>query len=252
MSVDRRKGWFLALARRYVRGRLRRGFDGVYVAGEAQVRAALRGPVILAANHVAWWDALTVLLLDQRLGGDGRCLMDADNLRRLPFFAWVGALPLDRSSPRRALADLDRGLRALDRPGRALWIFPQGAQRPAHLRPLGLQRGVVRLARRSGAPVVPVSLNYLYREAPEPTVVVAYGAPIDPGRGAALLGDLEVALERGLDQIDAFVTRGEGDFIAALPGRRRAIEGGGAAPLLGRALALAAGERRGDGGLSRG
>ena len=138
----RRKAWFFSLARRYVRRKFARSFDGIHVAGLEQARALVaREPLILAATHVAWWDALFAIAMADLLGGESYCLMDADNLRRLPFFGWVGAVPLDRSSPKRALRDMKAAATLLDRPGRVLWIFPQGRQRPSHLRPLDLQPG---------------------------------------------------------------------------------------------------------------
>ena len=127
-----RKSWFFALARRYVRYKFARGFDGVHVEGLQEARALMaREPVIVAATHVAWWDALFAIQMAALLGGESYCLMDAANLRRLPFFGWVGAVPLDRSSPKRALKDMKAAATLLDRPGRVVWIFPQGRQRPA-------------------------------------------------------------------------------------------------------------------------
>ncbi len=137
---DTRHPAFLRVARRYTRRRISRRLDGLWVSGLDEARAALAGrPLIFAANHVAWWDALLLLPLDEALGGLGWAVMDARNLRRLPFLGWVGALPLDRSSPERSRGCLQACAALLDRPGRALWIFPQGRQRPAHLRPLDLQ-----------------------------------------------------------------------------------------------------------------
>ena len=115
VTVDvRRKPWFLALARRYVRRRFRREFDGFHVEGLERIRRlAAREPVIVASTHVAWWDALFAIQMDWLLGTETYCLMDADNLRRLPFFGWVGAVPLDRSSPKQALRDMKAAAREI-------------------------------------------------------------------------------------------------------------------------------------------
>lgn len=229
----RRKAWFLALARRYVRRRFRMGFDGLHVEGLALVRAlAEREPIIVAANHVAWWDALLAVQLDALMGAEGYCLMDADNLRRLPFFGWVGAVRLDRRSPRRAMADMKAAASLLDRPRRVLWIFPQGRQRPAHMRPLDLSSGVRWLARWSGARVVPLSINYLFREAPAPAVLASFGDPVAGER--ELLPRLEAQLVAGLGRIDRFVDEGRGPFEEQLAGASAAR-----VPLAGRLLATA-------------
>ena len=201
----RRRAWFLSLARRYVRRRLRNGFDGLYVHGIEPIRRlAQTRPVVLAANHVCWWDAFVVVMLDEALGTESYCLMDADNLRQMPFFGWIGAVPLDRSSLRQGLRDLRASATLLDQPGRALWIFPQGEHRPPHLRPLQLKRGVEMLVRGREVDVVPVAINYVWRQAPQPTIAVSFGAPLTGAAGAALLGVLDEALVTGLSRIDRF------------------------------------------------
>lgn len=217
----RRKPWFFAFARRYVRRRFAREFDGVHVEGLEQARAIVaREPIILAATHVAWWDALLAIQMATLLESESYCLMDADNLSRLPFFAWVGAVPLDRSSPKRALTDMKRAAKLLDRPGRALWIFPQGRQRPSHLRPLDLQPGVRWLTKVSGARVLPMSLTYAFRQSPEPAVLASFSAPISAD-ATDLLPQLEARLVGGLERIDRFVDEGEGAFDEVVKARSR-------------------------------
>lgn len=203
---DTRRPGFLALARRYARRRVAHDLDGLWVAGLPGARAALQArPLIFAANHVAWWDPLLLLSLDASLGGVGWAVMDAENLRRLPFLGWVGALPLDRSSHDRSRACLQACAALLDRPGRSLWIFPQGRQRPAHLRPLDLKHGLDTVHAGSTPDVIAVSVNYVFLERDRPAAVVRFSAPI-PGetvRGRALLPAVETALLEGLAEIDA-------------------------------------------------
>lgn len=221
LRVSRRPG-FVWLARRYVRSRMRRAFDGVYTRGLSPVRdLATRSPVLVAATHVAWWDPLFAVLLDEELGTTGFALMDEQNLARLPFFGWLGAVPLLRDDPRAALAQLRASTRLLDAPRRALWIFPQGEQRPAHLRPLGLKSGLVRLAVEARAPIVPLALNYLYRKTSEPTAFAAFGEPIEPERFGrrGLLEAVEASLVGELAAIDRFATEGHGDFTPVLAPR---------------------------------
>lgn len=208
--------WFF---RRLARARVAGALDGLHVSGLDLARESLaRGPVIFACTHVAWWDVFVLLLLDEALGGRGRALMDAENLDRLPFFRWVGALPLDRSGGARARSGLRDAAAWPDAPGKALWVFPQGRQRPAHLRPLGLARGIVLLARTSGAPVVPVALDYGFREGERPAAVVRFGAPLTEARD--LLPALEVALADGLSHVDRFLDGQPAEFQALVPPAR--------------------------------
>jgi 1-acyl-sn-glycerol-3-phosphate acyltransferase len=219
-GVDvRRRPVFLALARRYVHRRVAREFDGLFVEGLSRARTLAAGePLILAANHVAWWDALLAIEIDAALGTEGYCLMDAANLRRLPFFAWAGAVPLRRESVKAAHEDLRAAADLLDRAGRMLWMFPQGRQRRAHLRPLGLGSGVRMLARLSGARVLPMSLDYAYREGPAPSILVSFSEPVD-ATSRQMLAALEARLCEGLERIDRFVDRGDGDFETIVSGR---------------------------------
>ena len=170
----------LSLARRYARRQFRRRFEGLYVDGlEATKAASAAGPILFVANHLSWWDVPMMVAVDAALHTRGRALMDERNLRRLPFFGAIGAVPLSLTDPRRALQQLKDGQQHLQRPGDAVWIFPQGAQRPSWQIPLGFQRGYTRLlpsdaSSSSNAPVaiVPVSVVMTWGERPEPAIMV--------------------------------------------------------------------------------
>ncbi len=218
----RKRPWFSRLFRPVVRHSLRRGLDGVFVQGLATLQAALaRGPVIVAPTHVAYWDAMVILHLESALGADGYALMDEANLRRLPFFGWLGAIPVDRTRPGRNRGPLKAAVSVLDRPGRLLYVFPQGRQRPAHLRPLGLEPGVYMVARRTVAPVVPLALTYHFREAAQPTACLDVGPPLTAGADrSGFLSELEAALVAGLTRIDDWIEHGRGAFEALEPARQ--------------------------------
>jgi hypothetical protein len=206
---DNRRPGFLDYARRYARHRIAHGLDGLWVSGLPESRAALADrPLLFTANHVAWWDPLLLLVLDEALDGVGWAVMDAANLRKLPFLGWVGALPLDRSSHEHSRKCLQACAALLDRPGRSLWIFPQGRQRPAHLRPLDLKPGVQIVHASRPVDVIAVSINYVFLEKDSPAAVVRFSPPM-PGSdiaGTALLPAVEGALLNGLDVIDAAAT----------------------------------------------
>lgn len=232
-AIPPRTPWFLALARRYARRRLGRGLDGFYVGGLEAARAvAARRPLILAANHVAWWDTFLLVTMDEALGTESYALMDADSMRRLPFFGRIGALPLDRSGATTTRAGLKDAAARLDRPGKALWIFPQGEQRPAHLRPLGFRRGVGLLAGMlPEAAVVPVSIQYSFREAPAPAAFAWLGTAIPAS--TLRTDELEHAVVEGLARIDAALTGVAEPLPALVPSRGRGADGGVGGRLLG-------------------
>jgi len=219
---------FLVLARAYSHRKIGRGLDGLHVRGLAAARAlALSRPTIFAPTHVSWWDPMLLLVLDEALGTESYALMDARNLEKLPFFGWVGSIPLDRRSPEAAQAGLDLAAALLSGPGKMIWLFPQGRQRPPQARPLGLKPGVAALAARTGAPVVPMAISYHFREAEQPAAFVDFGPPGDPAAlgEAGLLPWLEGALDEGLARSLAAAT--------AAADRRGTVEDHGYQPLVG-------------------
>lgn len=216
-KVSARSTRFLAMARPYVRHALGGELDGVFVRGLGGLaRASAERALICAANHVSMWDPLLLVALEATLPGAGHALMDAANLARLPFFGRVGAVPLDRREHARAMADLERAAELVRSPGERMWIFPQGEQRAAHLRPLGLRAGVLRLAETSGAAIVPVAIQYSFREAPRPACFVSIGEPLAHGAG---LVELERAIEGELARIDACLEGREPAFEALIASR---------------------------------
>jgi 1-acyl-sn-glycerol-3-phosphate acyltransferase len=222
----RRNAWFVRFGRQYVRRTLARSLDGVRVAGLDAARQIVRErPVILAANHVGWWDSFLVILLDEALGTEGYALMDAASVERMPYFAWLGALSLDRSAPRPALRE---AAALLDHPGRAVWIFPSGGHRPAHLRPLGFQPGVRLLTRLAPeAAVLPIAIQYAFAESPAPGAWVHLGDPVAADR-------LEPAVEVGLARIDGALAGDTMAFSPLLLGRNRRPDQGLGARVLAR------------------
>ncbi len=172
--------WFTRQARR----RLRRRFGHVRVQGLHHLEAALRaGPVLAVSNHCSWWDPLVVLVLAEHCGADGRAMMDARNLRRLPFFRLLGAFGVDLDDRADGALALRSAARHLSAPGRLLWIFPQGRERPEDPRPLGFRPGSAMVARLARASVtIPVALRYVFAGSERPELLVAIGPPVPVDR----------------------------------------------------------------------
>lgn len=212
---------FLVAARWWARRELRRTLDGLRVAGLAEASAeAARRPVVFAATHVSFWDAFVLVALDEALGTEGYAVMDRANLCRVPFFVRLGAIPMRRDRPR---AGLRAAAALLDRPGRAVWMFPQGGHRPPHLRPLGFQPGIRLLARiaPSHAAIVPVALQYAYGQSEGPVAYASFGAPLPATEvaGEAGVAHLERAVEAELGRIDRLLSGAPEPFRALIPSR---------------------------------
>jgi len=180
----------------------------------------------VALNHVAFWDGFVLSCLGEAAAADAYCLMDRANLERLSFLRFAGAVPVDAADARRARRDLEQAARLLDRPGRLLFVFPQGTQVPPHL-PLAFRTGVLTLADLAAATIVPVGLRYEFLQDPKPEVLVSIGTALEGGgsRSDRRKG-LEQAVRGELDEIDRLL------LSAASPGERPSAAAAGFVPFL--------------------
>lgn len=213
MIPARKRPWFEAWFSRHAAARIQGAFAGLHVAGLDRLReAAARGPVLVVSNHTSWWDPLVALaLIRRRLGLDGYAMMDARNLRKLPFFGLVGAFGVELDQPEDGRAALRYGESLLDRPGRVLWIFPQGAERPSTARPLGFKAGSAVIAtRRPDVAVIPLALRYEHGGRERPDLWVEIGPPVE---GATEVGEARERQERAvtalLERVDQRLLTGD-------------------------------------------
>lgn len=206
MIPARKHAWFDRWFASQARGRLGATFARVRLAGAEHLReASAAGPVLLVSNHCAWWDPLVVLYLETYVfRGDWYAMMDAANLRRLPFFGLVGAFGVDLDVASDGAAAMKYSARLLKRPGQAVWIFPQGAERPQSLRPLGFRAGSAEIARIARVKTVPVALRYAFVHEARPELLVDLGPAMEFGRDVTLgRAQHEAAVTEGLDRIEA-------------------------------------------------
>lgn len=120
------------------------------------------GPVILAANHLAFLDSFVLPLMVPRqvhfLGKHEYFTAPGMRGRAIAaLFRGVGAIAVDRSGGRAALDALDTSAAVLERGG-VFAIHPEGTRSPDGRLYRG-RTGVARLALRTGAPVVPVAIE---------------------------------------------------------------------------------------------
>jgi 1-acyl-sn-glycerol-3-phosphate acyltransferase len=222
---------------RHAEGRLRSAFEAVYVRGlEATLDVAQRSPIILVSNHTSWWDTMvSVYLVPRRMRLDGYAMMDEANLRKLPFFAKVGAFGVDLSGGGAARESLEYATSLLDRPGRLVWIYAQGRERASTKRPLGFRRGsaVIALAAPRAA-VVPFGIRYEVAGTERPLLFLSFGEPLER---ASSVDDERARQEAGvttlLDAMDGVVcdlrdrvlsAPVEAGFATLLDGRSRRLD----------------------------
>lgn len=153
------------------------------------------GPVIVVANHTSFVDGILLALLGRRLGRSLRLMATGGVFRHPllgPLVRLLGFIPVLRGTSS-AAGSLDAAAEALGA-GEAVGVFPEGRiTRDPGQWPERARTGAVRLALRTGAPVVPVAMvgadrvvgrqhlvsrllrNTLWR----PLVRVEVGEPID-------------------------------------------------------------------------
>jgi 1-acyl-sn-glycerol-3-phosphate acyltransferase len=160
---------------------------------EGAERVPARGPVILAANHLAVIDSFVVALaLRRRVAFLAKAEYFERPLSRVMFRAF-GAVPVRRDAVRSALASLEAAGQVLAR-GEAFAIHPEGT-RSLDGRLYRGRTGVAQLALEAGAPVVPVALVGTDRvqpagvRIPRPRrITVRFGNPLDFARYDGLEG----------------------------------------------------------------
>lgn len=197
---------------------------------DARVRTLVAGlpaelprdvPLLLAANHVSWWDPFTLRELQRALrpGAPFHTVMLQAELARRPFLRRVGVVGLDPASPA-SLRGCIRQLRRLldERPDAAVCFFPQGRIWPSFRRPLGFRAGIGLLARELAPLVVlPVGLHVEPLNAARPTVFASAAPPfrVDEGLDPAAL---ERGVEGEVDAVLAFLSRHGEDAPRHWPG----------------------------------
>jgi 1-acyl-sn-glycerol-3-phosphate acyltransferase len=145
-----------------------------------------KGPAILASNHLSFLDHFFLPAVIKRpiffLG-------KSDYFRgwqRL-FFENVGVMPVDRAGGDAGEASLRKGQEILAS-GRLLGIYPEGTRSPDGRLYRG-KTGPVRIALRTGAPLIPVAMIGLFEVLPPGArfpkirrVGIRVGAPLDLSR----------------------------------------------------------------------
>jgi 1-acyl-sn-glycerol-3-phosphate acyltransferase len=153
------------------------------------------GPIIVISNHTSYADGVLLALACRRMGRSLR-LLATSGVFSAPVLGTV-ARKLGFIKVKRGAADasrsLDEAARALAE-GEAVGIFPEGRlTRDPMMWPERAKTGAVRLALRTGAPIVPVAMfgghkvisrrrlvpTLLVNVIRRPKVTTRIGAPID-------------------------------------------------------------------------
>lgn len=172
-----------------------------YGAGEAlQDRSTL-----FIGNHNAWWDALTPLLLNQKLlRQTPRAVMEWEQVDRYPFFRRIGCYSIDRKDPRSALNSLRYGINWLNGgTARNLWLYPEGKITNPVLPDSPFESGVGWMLPQldSHVDVVPLIQHHHMMHHPKPDLFLWIGTPLSreaPGTGKK---EITAALQRHINSL---------------------------------------------------
>ena len=153
---------------------------------EHRERVPPEGGVIVAANHISFFDSVALLQsIPRRAFLIGKAeYMQSWTTRHL--FPALGLIPIEREQARKAMAALEVAAGVLAR-GDVLGIYPEGTRSRDGMLHRG-HTGVAQLALMSGAPIVPVGLvgtdhiQPVGARVPRPfrKATVRFGQPLHP------------------------------------------------------------------------
>jgi 1-acyl-sn-glycerol-3-phosphate acyltransferase len=159
----------------YNRNLLRRRFDSFRVLGLELLLENKKAPTIIYANHSSWWDGLIAFQISRRTKSDSFIMMEEKQLADLFVFRKLGAFSVVRENPRQAKRSIDYAVKILsEKPGRKLWIFPQGEILPNDLRPLEFYNGLSNIIKRAGnCRIINLAIKYEFLGAFKPNIFVS-------------------------------------------------------------------------------
>lgn len=179
----------------------KRTFRAVWLQNDYGSGDALRGRSSLyVGNHNAWWDALTPLLLNQKLlRQTPRAVMEWEQVDRYPFFRRIGCYSIDRKDPRSALGSLRYGIDWLNGgTGRSLFLYPEGKITNPVLAESPFESGVGWMLPQLAdhVDIVPlIQLNHMMHN-PKPDLFLQLGKPLARETLGSGKKDITAALQR--------------------------------------------------------
>ncbi len=170
--------WFTWYSRRYVR----RHFHSLRVALHGLPLGGAHLPLVIYANHSAWWDALVGLVLKDEFLSERRAFapIDAAMLVRYQFFRKLGFFGVEQGTRRGAVQFLRNAKTILREPSSLLVITPQGRFADVRERPVRFAAGLGHLATRvERAVFLPMAVEFVFWEERLPEILVRFGEPTE-------------------------------------------------------------------------
>ena len=176
--------WFNWYSRRY----LRRHFHSLRVAKSGWPAAAPHLPLVIYANHAAWWDALVGLVMKTEFfpGRTAFAPIDSKALEKYKMFGRLGFFGVEPGTRRGAVQFLRTARNILRQPDSLLVITPQGRFADVRERPVRFEAGLGHLAAGAGRAVfLPLATEFVFWEERLPEILVRFGEPVEAGAESA-------------------------------------------------------------------
>lgn len=219
--------WLIRGFTKYAAKYVRRHFHAVRLSRTSAPIPNDGTPLVVVLNHPGWWDPMIGVVLSREFPAYSHFpAIDAEAVRKYPFFTKLGFFGVDQHSLRGAAKFLRTASAILEAPSRAVWVTAQGRFTDVRTRPLALRSGVGHLAARlDRGLILPVALEYTFWTERTPEALVRIGASLDvsdfPGlSGREWTSRIEAALTETLDTLIAeTMTRDPDRFRELLDGK---------------------------------
>lgn len=186
-------------------------------------------PLVVLANHPAWWDAVMFMLLLRRFFIERPAFMpmDATAFRKYTFMKRLGVFGIEQDSPRGAVRFLETARLVLAAPAHMLWMNAPGRFADVRERPVPLAPGVVRLPEIApNALFVPLAFEYTHWTEKRGEALAAFGPAMEGEELVAMSRDaraeaIRAALAATMDRLAAdAISRDPSRFVTAIAGGR--------------------------------
>ena len=170
--------WFTWYSRRY----LRRHFHSLRVSRAGLPLGGAGLPLVIYANHAAWWDALIGLVVKDEFLSERKAFapIAGEMLEKYKLFGRLGFFGVEQGTRRGAVQFLRTSENILRDPDSLLVITPQGRFADVRERPVRFEAGLGHLATRVGHAVfLPMATEFVFWEERLPEILVRFGEPVE-------------------------------------------------------------------------
>jgi 1-acyl-sn-glycerol-3-phosphate acyltransferase len=176
--IEAAKNWWLEeVFWVYLRWTLKRSFHDIVVIGD--VPKLVEGvPVILAPNHISWWDGFFAYIVNRQLfRRTFYLLMLEKELSKRPFFRALGCFSLSPGKTRQTFRYLSQLI--IDQPNALITYFPEGEIRTDVQEKLFVREGLRLLRTDHRVGILPTCFRIEPLNNRLPTVFIRFGEILD-------------------------------------------------------------------------